>query len=614
MVFRKALALSAVVVLRGTAGALESGYPQHRRLQDGNSCFDRQDDLSCVPGVGDTIELEGCGITDDDLMDLAECFDQRGRASITNLNINFNEFTYIPDELFKGFSNLKQLSILATEISTLPEGIFNDLPLDYLVLSGNKISFLPGDVFSGLGGTLQTLLLGGNMLVTVPEELFRGLGMLENLSLAENALTNLPALVFDGLDELQILQLHRNALTTLPAGLFDSLGKLTRLTLGDNEDLLCLPDLTGSPLLTAEQLELPSADFDPTALCACPLEGEEGYCEDCEQGVDGFVCSGQTCDNGLPGVSQGDVCCEASCGTCGGSGCSGRGNGQDSCCTKNITANGETCSVKGAAPCIMDGDVVVPPTPAPVLEPTTGFSCSGDAGILKGDICCEASCGTCGGSGCSGRGNGQDSCCTKNIAANGETCSMKGTAPCIMDGEVVDGPTPAPVTEPTTGFSCSGDAGILKGDICCEASCGTCGGSGCSGRGNGQDSCCTKNIAANGETCSVKGAAPCIVDDDTVTHSYQEVGCYTDMADPDRIMGDLKVDSKSMTIETCQAHCAESAYFGVQYAIECWCSGTGSADYPYNVHGASTDCNKPCSGNAAETCGGDWAVNVYRNA
>lgn len=35
-----------------------------------------------------------------------------------------------------------------------------------------------------------------------------------------------------------------------------------------------------------------------------------------------------------------------------------------------------------------------------------------------------------------------------------------------------------------------------------QASCGTCGGKGCSGRGNGQNSCCTKNIAANGETCS----------------------------------------------------------------------------------------------------------------
>lgn len=43
--------------------------------------------------------------------------------------------------------------------------------------------------------------------------------------------------------------------------------------------------------------------------------------------------------------------------------------------------------------------------------------------------------GTCGGSGCSGRGNGQFSCCTKNIDEAGQLCSETGAAPCIVDGE-----------------------------------------------------------------------------------------------------------------------------------------------------------------------------------
>lgn len=30
-------------------------------------------------------EFEDCGLTDDDLVDLAECFDNRGRDSITSL-------------------------------------------------------------------------------------------------------------------------------------------------------------------------------------------------------------------------------------------------------------------------------------------------------------------------------------------------------------------------------------------------------------------------------------------------------------------------------------------------------------------------------------------------
>ena len=47
----------------------------------------------------------------------------------------------------------------------------------------------------------------------------------------------------------------------------------------------------------------------------------------------------------------------------------------------------------------------------------------------------QASCGTCGGSGCSGRGNGQLSCCVLNIRQTGATCSETGAAPCILDGE-----------------------------------------------------------------------------------------------------------------------------------------------------------------------------------
>lgn len=69
-------------------------------------------------------------------------------------------------------------------------------------------------------------------------------------------------------------------------------------------------------------------------------------------------------------------------------------------------------------------------------SPMANFACMGDAGILRGDICCEASCGTCGGTGCAKRGNGAESCCTNKIEAAGKTCSETGMAPCIVDGEL----------------------------------------------------------------------------------------------------------------------------------------------------------------------------------
>ncbi|CAN0235748.1 unnamed protein product, partial [Ectocarpus sp. 13 AM-2016] len=41
---------------------------------------------------------------------------------------------------------------------------------------------------------------------------------------------------------------------------------------------------------------------------------------------------------------------------------------------------------------------------------------------------------------------------------------------------------------------------------------------------------------------------------------------------------------------------------------QCWC-GSDGADYA--LHGESNDCTYPCSGDAAQTCGGFDVANVY---
>ncbi|CBN76927.1 FirrV-1-B30 precursor [Ectocarpus siliculosus] len=62
-----------------------------------------------------------------------------------------------------------------------------------------------------------------------------------------------------------------------------------------------------------------------------------------------------------------------------------------------------------------------------------------------------------------------------------------------------------------TGFTCDG---IQRGDFCCSAGCGECGGDGCSNRGEGLDGddCCQSDIEDNGNMCSVTGKAPCMID------------------------------------------------------------------------------------------------------
>ena len=111
-------------------------------------------------------------------------------------------------------------------------------------------------------------------------------------------------------------------------------------------------------------------------------------------------------------------------------------------------------------------------------------------GIVAGDICCSASCGSCGGTGCGGRPGGASACCTSAIRGSGRSCET-ATAPCVIPEE--------PVCD-----------GILNGDVCCAASCGTCGGSGCGGRPGGAASCCSGAIRAAGRSCA-EHSAPCLV-------------------------------------------------------------------------------------------------------
>ena len=51
-----------------------------------------------------------------------------------------------------------------------------------------------------------------------------------------------------------------------------------------------------------------------------------------------------------------------------------------------------------------------------------------------------------------------------------------------------------------------------------------------------------------------------------------------------------------------------------QYGEECWCdTAQGDTNYRFDMHGSSTSCTMPCSGDASEICGGRWGMSVYKN-
>eukprot|EP00752_Nemacystus_decipiens_P007565 g6758.t1 len=186
------------------------------------------------------------------------------------------------------------------------------------------------------------------------------------------------------------------------------------------------------------------------------------------------VTVGQTCDNGLPGVSNGDVCCKLECGDeCGGKGCSDRGNGLDGddCCTSNIIRNNEMCADTGSAPCI-----------GPAPTGTTGTCIAGVPGILVKEVCCPNSCGSCAGKGCGGRDGGDDftgsqACCGGGVRSLDRVCSATVGAPCVVEDGV-----------------------------------------GCGGRDGGDDftgseACCGSGVRSLDRVCSATVGAPCVVSD-----------------------------------------------------------------------------------------------------
>ncbi len=68
-------------------------------------------------------------------------------------------------------------------------------------------------------------------------------------------------------------------------------------------------------------------------------------------------CSGPKCDGGIPGIQASNVCCPATCGTCGGSGCSTRDGGdgftgREACCGSGVRSLGRMCSATVGAPCV----------------------------------------------------------------------------------------------------------------------------------------------------------------------------------------------------------------------------------------------------------------------
>ncbi len=154
-----------------------------------------------------------------------------GLTNLTDLHLNGNELTALPENIINQLTNLKDLSLNSNELTSLPDGVFDQLiNLTELSLSSNELTSLPDGVFDQLTN-LTVLGLNGNEFSSLPAGLFDNLTSLIRLYLNSNQLSSLPDGLFDNLTNLTLLNLWDNPVSSLQESDFDHLTDLEWLIL-----------------------------------------------------------------------------------------------------------------------------------------------------------------------------------------------------------------------------------------------------------------------------------------------------------------------------------------------------------------------------------------------
>lgn len=119
----------------------------------------------------------------------------KGNEMTTVLHIFSLEVYKVPEEIFKEFTNLKNLIVNNNRMQIIEQSTFRGAKLlEVLRMSNNELTELNANVFNM--PCLKTLDLGRNRLERIASEAFSGLIALERLYLSDNNLKSIVSDVF----------------------------------------------------------------------------------------------------------------------------------------------------------------------------------------------------------------------------------------------------------------------------------------------------------------------------------------------------------------------------------------------------------------------------------
>ncbi|OBR15647.1 WSC domain-containing protein [Colletotrichum higginsianum IMI 349063] len=95
-----------------------------------------------------------------------------------------------------------------------------------------------------------------------------------------------------------------------------------------------------------------------------------------------------------------------------------------------------------------------------------------------------------------------------------------------------------------------------------------------------------------------------------LAHGYAYKGCYIDVG---RTINEAATGNAQMTNEACTEYCFNKgfAYAGTEWYNECYCGNTLAKG---GILANEADCTTPCSGNAAQPCGGPNRLSLYQTS